>query len=1073
VGGGEFAAALELPAAAANGGAGAGGRGRAAQQQQQQQHPFLAQLRGGAPVTTAALAAQAPASLRVPLPGALHSLHVLRGGGGGGGGGEAAVVAAVLRSGAVGCADFRQGELEQAEAAEGAPLAAASAGAGLAVAVRVGAAAGGVAVALYAATQGGGGGALTSSPPSFSASLRRVPIAHEQDGAGTEGESTDAEDEDDEAQEAGGGGDGSGGDGNGGTGGGGGRRQQQHSARRRRRASAATAATPLGLLHLPAPRGGRRALCGLAYWPGAYVAALWEGGAVTMRSVSTGGSGGGDGGGGGGAGVAPVTAGPPAELLPGPFFGDSALAAAASPDSRKRSKPASSSAGAGAGAYALAALGPRHLLLVRVGRGGVGGGAAASPLSARHAVIDARYGVALASGSAELSGVPPNLDLGGGSGGVQLLPLGSEANGGGSAAAAASALSGNGRGRTAALVLGGQAAFVLSIDVPAATLASMVGRMALAGGVGGGQAGGGAQGGQAVVVATALGGRASAPVAASGLITARARPLDVAALLTAEQRLAAAQDAAPCALRPAAAIAGALSAGDEAAAASSAAAAEAAAAAAAEDLMRAVEAFEASCLPAPEQAKKPQHQRHDEAAADAVEAAALRAAKALSSASAGAGATAAEAASPVAAPAAARGRRSPAKAAAAASSGAGAASAALLLSPEWRMSPRLLGRAAAALAAARRWPALGRLLSAQPPQTLLHCPRLLPALAAARQYDLVALVCASAEDVPAGSVVRAMCSVLATAAAARAAKSSGGKGGAAAAPTPTPTPQPQQAAWRARVRACAERAVAQAEARPADPGLRAAAWRAAAAVDRFSAEEVALHALAAAPADPVELTAALRRRLPSARAALRLVRYLGKWAARHGRLPIAGPDAARQFGGVHDPAGLGGGRAGGQASGAGFPAEADESGGAGGVRDDGDGFGAAGPLPARVLLLSPGYAQVLDLMRAVLDAQLTPLALLGQSAAPALEALRRTVGGAAAAGASLARLKGAAEHLAAGAPLPDAAIAAASNYTVELLDLRVAPAAAGGGGGERRGGGGQQQQHHRRSGGGGGKPTRA
>jgi hypothetical protein len=36
-------------------------------------------------------------------------------------------------------------------------------------------------------------------------------------------------------------------------------------------------------------------------------------------------------------------------------------------------------------------------------------------------------------------------------------------------------------------------------------------------------------------------------------------------------------------------------------------------------------------------------------------------------------------------------------------------------------------------------------------------------------------------------------------------------------------------------------------------------------------------------------------------------------------------------------------------------------------------------------------------------------------------------------------LKGMAEHLAAGAPLPAAAEAASSEYTLELLDLRVAP----------------------------------
>jgi hypothetical protein len=942
-------------------------------------------LRGGAPVTAAALDADADAAqqqLRVPLPGPLHSLHALQR--------QCAspapaVVAAVLESGAVGCADFARGELEQAEAAEGAALAASSAGEGLAVAVRAHGRPGGVAVALYSAAG--------------SAGLRRVPIALEADEEGhDDGETTEAEDleqeEEEEEDERRGGSNSRRG------------RQQQQQPRARRRgsgqdaaAASATAATPVSLLHLPAPRGAAQppALAGLAYWPGAYVAALWQGGAVTLRPLSAPAN---------GAGAATVTAGPAAELLPGAFFsGGGEEAGGAEGAGRKRTKAAAQHAG-GAAAFALAALGPAHLLLARV---------SSSPsCNVRHAVIDARFGVALASGSAELSGVPPTVDLSTGLRLLPMLPSGKDAEG------------------RAVLVLGGQAAFALTFDMPEATLVTMVGRLALAGGVVGGASASATQG--AVVVASSAAAAASTDEPSRDLLVpARGRAIDVASVLTPEQRLAAAHDAAPCALRPAAAavvVGGGGGEGaaeqhvDEAAAAATAAAT--AAAAAAEGLARAVEAFEASAAVAAQLSaagkKKSGAAHHDDAAADALEAAARRAAAALTIAASAAAAAAAASRS------GGRGRASKAAAGSRSST------------TDWRLAPRLLGRASAALASAKRWPALGALLSSQPPQTLLHCPRLLPALAAARQYDLVALVCASAEDVPAGAVVRAMCSVMSAA---------GQRAAAAGDKSNKPAPQPQQAAWRARVRACAERAVAQAEARPDDRALRAAAWRAAAAVDKpFTCEDVALHALAAAACDPVELTAALRRRLPSARAALRLVRYLGKWAERHARELPEGCS-----GGVEEALRL---QQGGQQQqeAAALPREADEQQQGGSAAA----FGAAGPLPARVLLLSPGYSQVLDLLRAVMDAQLTPLALLGERAAPELRRLQRTVVGAAARGGALAKLKGAAEHLAAGAPLPDAAIAAASNYTVELLDLRVAPppAARGGGGQHRRSSGGRR-----------------
>jgi len=84
------------------------------------------------------------------------------------------------------------------------------------------------------------------------------------------------------------------------------------------------------------------------------------------------------------------------------------------------------------------------------------------------------------------------------------------------------------------------------------------------------------------------------------------------------------------------------------------------------------------------------------------------------------------------------------------------------------------------------------------------------------------------------------------------------------------------------------------------------------------------------------------------------------------------------------------------------------------------------------------------------------LALVG-ARAQALEGMARAVAGQLAAAQRVAALAGATEHVRCQAPLPRAAaLAGAAAYSVELLDMRVRPAASGGrhGGGRARARGG-------------------
>jgi hypothetical protein len=201
---------------------------------------------------------------------------------------------------------------------------------------------------------------------------------------------------------------------------------------------------------------------------------------------------------------------------------------------------------------------------------------------------------------------------------------------------------------------------------------------------------------------------------------------------------------------------------------------------------------------------------------------------------------------------------------------------------------------------------------------------------------------------------------------------------------------PQQAAAQ-QIRAAAEAVVQQAEAAaaagPSDDTaqLVAAARHAAAAVDGFTSRELLLHGLLSVQVDGVEAQAVLRA-LPAA-AVLRLLRYMVKWLHKYSRNNMSCPST--------DP-----------------------------------------------LLCAPAAAQVVEWCKLLLDAQLTKL-LMMPVAAPLLQQLQQRLRAEVAATSKLVALKGVTDTWASGAPLPAAAVAANSQYVLELLDLRVKPLAAG------------------------------
>ncbi|KXZ56405.1 hypothetical protein GPECTOR_1g360 [Gonium pectorale] len=206
-----------------------------------------------------------------------------------------------------------------------------------------------------------------------------------------------------------------------------------------------------------------------------------------------------------------------------------------------------------------------------------------------------------------------------------------------------------------------------------------------------------------------------------------------------------------------------------------------------------------------------------------------------------------------------------------------------------------------------------------------------------------------------------------------------------------PTTQSNLAARRqhyASLRASAEARVAEAEAASAaggDPagGALALAQCAAAAVDGFSFREALLHPLLAIPTDSPAVQVALRRL--GGPAADALLGYLAKWLDKYTG-------------------------------------------------------GALGELVAGVVLpqelLFPYYHQVLEWTRMTIDSHLTRL-LMARGPMPALEAIEAALARAVEGTRRLVTLRGALEHIQAAAPLPSAHIAVATQYTAEVLDLRV------------------------------------
>lgn len=300
------------------------------------------------------------------------------------------------------------------------------------------------------------------------------------------------------------------------------------------------------------------------------------------------------------------------------------------------------------------------------------------------------------------------------------------------------------------------------------------------------------------------------------------------------------------------------------------------------------------------------------------------------------------------------------------------------------VSQRLLGQGLAALAEAEAWQLLGQLHSLQPLLSLGPCPGLLLALAAGQQYTLLRQVVLAAQDIPAESLVQAMQHLLSP-------------------PGPEEAASQQQEA--AAMRAAAEAAVQAAEAATAAGDAVAAgplvvmARRAAAAVDGFSASELLLHVLLAAHVDTVEAQAALAA-LPTP-AVLRLLKVLHKWVTRYSASPLREASSCPSW----EAAGLVGGQ--------------------------------WSSSQAQALLQTPSWGQVLEWTRLVLDAHLTRLAML-PAAGRLLQQMQAVLQPEVGASSRLVRLKGVVDHMAGGGPLPAVAEAANSEYTLELLDLRVA-----------------------------------
>ena len=306
----------------------------------------------------------------------------------------------------------------------------------------------------------------------------------------------------------------------------------------------------------------------------------------------------------------------------------------------------------------------------------------------------------------------------------------------------------------------------------------------------------------------------------------------------------------------------------------------------------------------------------------------------------------------------------------------------------------VLARGAAAAAGLGAWAAVKRALASQALPSLACAGGLIPAAAAAGEADLVALLLRIPDCPPedAAALVEACLG--------------GAWGGDGAAALPTAAAKRRAAAltsWRARLDKTAAGAVTDAEHAPAGPVRERAALRAAAAVAAVdgsfataaggSDAAYLLHGLVAGPRDEAALAASAGRLSPGAAPALAC--YLAAWARVLG----------------------GGGSGGGPAPAAAAPA-----------------LGCPPPPP----LIVPTISDVAAWASALVDAHLVALAGAARGGGPAAAAVRDLHALAcveAQDAAALAPLAGAAAHIAAAAPLPDMAVAAATVYSVELLDL--------------------------------------
>jgi hypothetical protein len=306
------------------------------------------------------------------------------------------------------------------------------------------------------------------------------------------------------------------------------------------------------------------------------------------------------------------------------------------------------------------------------------------------------------------------------------------------------------------------------------------------------------------------------------------------------------------------------------------------------------------------------------------------------------------------------------------------------------LSEVLLGHLATALAEQQQHDLLAQLLALQPLPTLLHAPQLLGLLVSHQQYQLVTRVCNHARQVPAAALVGALQQLL-----------SRGTG--------TEAPGAQQQYWQ-RLHGAAEARIAELDTAAAAAleakkhhvaaDCLALAKHTAAAVEGFSPRQVCCHCLLASDFDAVELQAALKALGPQQ--LLRLMKYLSRWV----ELYLS----------------------------SGMYAEAKQAASSRVLLQPRE----AAVCRSNFDLVTPSWSRVLEWCQVVLDAQLTALALMpvaGSQLADLAAQLQQTAAGT----GQLLPLKGLLEHLSAGAPLPQAAVAASARYTVELLDLRVRP----------------------------------